>query len=183
MGSLHFEIQGMLSGSHHFGWRTISRDPDIQFTWEVRLHVAAGHTSLFVHEKALFRLSWPPNGHLRKQITCEIFGLSGPYNKYTCHNSMVSRNGSTTKRPFVRILKRFKFQLTKFYFLTLFIYFESKITAFQSTISGHLFRSEKLKMQTYNSPGNCFHLQLKSISRLLYMGNPCSGYRNLHPND
>jgi hypothetical protein len=32
--------------SYHFGWKTLSRDPDMKFIWERSLHVAEVHTRL-----------------------------------------------------------------------------------------------------------------------------------------
>jgi hypothetical protein len=59
----------------------------------------------------------------------------------------------------------------------------AKITAFQSTKSGHLFRTKNLVMKTYNSHGNCFNIQLESISDLFGLDPGPEGYLDLHPND
>jgi hypothetical protein len=44
-----------------------------------------------------------------KLVTYVIVGVLGLYNNYTCHNSIVSRNRSTTKKSFRRTLLRYKF--------------------------------------------------------------------------
>jgi hypothetical protein len=50
-------VKGLLPRSQVFGWRLLSRDPDIQFTRELFLHVAEVHILLVVHGEILFRLS------------------------------------------------------------------------------------------------------------------------------
>jgi hypothetical protein len=44
-----------------------------------------------------------------KWVTYAIFGILGPYENYTCHISMVSRNRSTTTWSFGRTLLRYTF--------------------------------------------------------------------------
>jgi hypothetical protein len=75
----------------------LSKDADIRFTWELFLHVDGVHIWLGVFESCLIWPSSPPNGHPRKFNSLHHFLVLGPYNNYNCYNSMVSRNGSTTK--------------------------------------------------------------------------------------
>jgi hypothetical protein len=70
-------IQGRLTRSHHFGWSVLSRDPDIQFTWELFLQVAEVHISLVVNEVRSRRSSSPSNGHPRKATHLRKFSVFG----------------------------------------------------------------------------------------------------------
>jgi hypothetical protein len=64
------KIQGWLPGSQGFGWRALSRNPHIQFTRELFLHVADVHIWLESCGNILFRLSWSPS---ERSKTCFLF--------------------------------------------------------------------------------------------------------------
>jgi hypothetical protein len=77
----------------------------------------AVHTVLHVAEVHIWHESFgpfsewsssPPNGHPHTASHLHVRWFLGPHNSYTCHNSMVSRNGSTTKGPSGSKLKRYK---------------------------------------------------------------------------
>jgi hypothetical protein len=94
------DMQGLLPRSQVFGWRTLSRDPDEQFTRELHIHEADVHILLVFHGKPLFRLSWPPNGQPRKASHLRHFLGVGVPTMSTCNNSMNPRNNSAIwKRP------------------------------------------------------------------------------------
>jgi hypothetical protein len=107
---------GVIDWVPGFGWRALSRNQDIQFTRKLLLQFVDVHILLAVHGNLLFRPLHLQNDIRAKQVTCAIFGFLGPYNNYTCHNSMVLRNRSTTKESLRSTLLRYTF-------LSLYIYF------------------------------------------------------------
>jgi hypothetical protein len=78
-----------------------------------------------------------------KRVNYAIFGFLGPYNNYTCYNSMVSgmaRRPRDHSKPYQKVT-----HVGPLIFLDVFLKIKKRV--FQSTISGHLFRIKYLEMQ------------------------------------
>jgi hypothetical protein len=146
-------VQGLLARSHHLGRRTLSRDPNTQFTWEIFLHVPEVHIWLLLYMGVFYSAYRDLQTNIRaKLVTYAIFGFLGPYNNYTCHNSVISRNGSTTKA----IIRK---HTAKVHILDILNFFRFENNSFlMNQFGAHLFRKEKLEVKTNNPHGNSFYM-------------------------